>query len=67
MMKPKRVAKRVNRQLTPDEQLRLDRARLDTEMEREAFQGLHPWLLTWAALRRMSKRVADSNARHNPA
>jgi hypothetical protein len=37
MMKPKRVAKRVNRQLTPDEQQRLDRARLDTEMEREGI------------------------------
>ena len=34
-MKPKRVAKRVNRQLTPDEQQRLDRARLDTEMGRD--------------------------------
>ena len=37
MMKPKRVAKRVNRQLTPDEQQRLDRARLDTEMGREGI------------------------------
>ena len=36
-MKPKRVAKRVNRQLTPDEQQRLDRARLDTETGREGI------------------------------
>ena len=35
MMKPKRVAKRVKRELTPDEQIRLDRARLETETRRD--------------------------------
>ena len=37
MMKLIRVAKRVNHQLTPDEQQRLDRARLDTEMGQEVI------------------------------
>jgi vacuolar-type H+-ATPase subunit H len=51
-MTPKRVAKRINRELTADEQKLLDRARLETENEREKILGdARLAKQAWAAMR----------------
>ena len=76
MMKPKRVAKRVNRQLTPDEQQRLDSARLDTEMGREGIQGFTPLAIDLGrvaadvearcGLKRSALSRLENDKTHNP-
>ena len=79
MTKPKRIAKRVTRELTSDEQQRLDRARMETDANRDAILSdgrvaKHAWLAmrrdvdeTVARLRaereRLGLSLADVEAR----
>lgn len=64
MTKPKRIVKRVMRELTPVEQQRLDRARLETDANREAILSdgrvaKHAWL---AMRREVDETVAKLRA-----